>query len=242
MVTGAGKKSSWTEIGRSTTTPTTDTKRKEVKVDDYYVVVGFEVNNSDAFKDQTHDLAADYGHAFFYVVKNQVVASIFSFGPGEFGKDGWFGKGNSSTPNMYNVGAVIKNRYNNSRLGKSNYGVTEVVNGYKVPLTLTQGVLLIAENEKMRTKVALGKERYTAYLNDTCAETARDLLKSAGIDTPSGKGKVKHSGFVDLVVASATNPYMWQYNFSKTAFTHALLKINNPDPDQWIGGSDPLFP
>ena len=77
MATEPEKKTNWMEIGRSTTTATTNTKRKEVKVDDYYLVVGFEVNEPAAFKNGTQDLAIDYGHAFFYVVKNNVISKVF---------------------------------------------------------------------------------------------------------------------------------------------------------------------
>lgn len=62
-------KQKWIEIGRSFTSPVKNTKRKEVKVDEYYVVVGFEVNVPDAFINGTQDVGIDYGHAFFMLLK-----------------------------------------------------------------------------------------------------------------------------------------------------------------------------
>jgi hypothetical protein len=62
----------WKEIGRSQTSPTAVTKRTEVKVDDYYLVIGFEVNKATAFVDGTHDLGVGYGHAFFLFGQEQI--------------------------------------------------------------------------------------------------------------------------------------------------------------------------
>lgn len=39
-------------------------------------------------------------------------------------------------------------------------------------------------------KVNNGKEKYTAYINDTCAETAKDILDDSGIETPDADGYV----------------------------------------------------
>jgi hypothetical protein len=55
-------------------------KRAEVTLDSYYLVVGFEVNFPKAFVNQVHDLHVDYGHAFFYLVKNSKIEKSFSFG------------------------------------------------------------------------------------------------------------------------------------------------------------------
>lgn len=259
MVTAAGKKSSWMEIGRSTTTPTTDIERKEVKVDDYYVVVGFEVNSPAAFIGDVQDLAVDYGHAFFYVVKNKQVSKLMSFGPAGAGKVGWGNKGNSALPNAYNTGAFLKDGYQNARPGTPDYGITELVTAFKIPLSIKEGIKLESETEKIRARIIGGKQQYTAYMNDTCAETARDVLVSADIDTPSGSGIVRHSGLgvatatvVDTyfgkyrIGVTAVNPYMWHKNFKASS---RESKTYSPPVDpttgvQWkpvVGDSDPIF-
>jgi hypothetical protein len=231
----------WVEIGRSTTSSPDNKKRAEVKVDDYYVVVGFEVNNASAFKDDTQDLAIDYGHAFFYVVKNKVIVKLLSFGPGGAGKTGWFNRGSSEAPNGYNTGAFIKDGYQNSRPGDADYPITETVKAFKINLTQKQGTDLVAVTENARKDIKSGKQRYTAYLNDTCAETARDILKKASITTPSGSGKVKHSDIVSFPIAYAVNPYMWHHNFKKEGKTEVTYK---PPYASWrppTGEMDPIF-
>jgi hypothetical protein len=250
------KKPSWVEIGRSTTTPTTNTQRKEVKVDDYYVVVGFEVNNPDAFVNDVQDLGApsrrdgsSFGHAFYYVVKNKVVSMLLSFGPAsgvdpaskEAPKIGWLDKGSRSdtAPNKYDTGALIKDGRKNARLGTPDYGISELVTAFKIPLTLKQGLALEKETQAMREQISSGKQKYTVYMNDTCAETARDVLSSAGIDTPSGAGAVKHSGVANFALVYAVNPYMWHKNFAKSAYQ----KGSRPAEGEWtpkLGGKEPI--
>lgn len=260
MATEAEKKPKWKEIGRSTTTPTTDTKRKEVTVDDYYVVVGFEVNKPSAFTDEVLDLAIDYGHAFFYVVKNKEVSRLFSFGPSGAGKTGWLDKGDSRNPNAYNTGALLKNGYQNARPGTPDYGISELVTAFKVPLTTSQGIKLEVETDKVRGEIVAGRQKYAAYMNDTSAEIARDVLDSAGVDTPSGSGIVRHSGMgiaiatvVDAGIIgkyrigfTAVNPYMWAKNF-KSSGRESRSYSPPVDPatgGQWrpiVGASDPIF-
>lgn len=43
----------------------------------YILTVGFEVNHADAFVDGIQDLSIDYGHAFFYITKNDIVTVFF---------------------------------------------------------------------------------------------------------------------------------------------------------------------
>lgn len=237
-----GKALKWSEIGKSTTTPIDNKVRKEVRVDEYYVVVGFEVNNPAAFKDGTQDLAIDYGHAFFYVVKNHIISKVFSFGPKGAGKVGWFGRGSSDTPNNYNTGAVVKDGFKNARPGNPDYAITEEVKAFKLLLTTKQGIALELETEKTRQKIIAGKQKYTAYMNDTCAETARDVLAAADISTPSGSGAVKHSGVINVSIAYAANPYKWHQNFVKAGHVEVVGKLDDGNPAMLLGRGDPLFP
>ncbi len=254
MVAPSPEKPTWEEIGRSTTSPTENTRRKEVAVDDYYVVVGFEVNDPKAFVNDVQDLGIDYGHAFFYVVKNRVVVRVFSFGPAGAGKVGWFNQGNAENPNAYNRGAVLKNGYQNSRPGTADYRITDKVSAFKIPIGISQGVQLIKATDKARSEIANGRQRYTAYMNDTCAETARDIIGSAGIDTPSGSGIVRHSGigiasgkavgtpFGDVVVGfTAVNPYMWHKNFAADAkYGAASGLLDDLNPARLLNRADPF--
>jgi hypothetical protein len=253
MVTSSGEPRKWAKIGEVTSTPSGGKKGKEVKVDDYYVVVGFEVNNPAAFVNDAQDLAIDYGHAFFYVVKNLLIERVFSFGPKGGGKVGWFNAGNSSDPNWADTGAVLKDGYQNARPGTPDYRISEEVSAFKMPLTATLGVRLVEETEAQRQRVISGKQRYTAYMNDTCAEEARDVLSSAGVASPEGAGIVRHSGmgiatgtYVDtrlgryLVGFTAVNPYMWHKNFKASAYASS----GYTPPPAWlpaVGAADPIF-
>jgi hypothetical protein len=242
MATTPEPKPAWKEIGRSVTTPTSKTERKEVKVDDYYVVVGFEVNNPSAFVDDVQNLdvshGGDYGHAFFYVVKNKLITKVFSFGPSGKGKVGWFDQG--SRYSVTNTGALIKDGYKSARPGTPDYGVTEKITAFKIALTHNQGRRLEVETDSLRSKIDSGKQKYTVWVNDTCAETARDLLSSAGVETPSGSGWIKYSGLLDKGSVYAVNPYMWAKNFSKSTSPKAEGNMTI-DPTKWVGRPDPLF-
>jgi hypothetical protein len=257
MTNATEKKPKWVEIGRSTSSPTKNTERKEVKVDDYYVVVGFEVNNPEAFVNDVQDLGANsarygngFGHAFYYVVKNKVVTKVFSFGPlgvpddsPDAPKLGWLDKGSriDTESNKYDRGAVIKDGRKNARPGTPDYAVKELVKGFKIPLTLKQGLSIEKETEAVRQKIITGKQKYTVYMNDTCAETARDVLSSAGIDTPAGKGFVKHSGVASFPLVYATNPYMWHKNFVASGSVEVSKNLSDSDPSKLVGSKDPLF-
>lgn len=242
MATEPEKKTNWMEIGRSTTTATTNTKRKEVKVDDYYLVVGFEVNEPAAFKNGTQDLAIDYGHAFFYVVKNNVISKVFSFGPKGAGKVGWLGRGNSESSNRYNTGAILKDGFKNARPGNPDYAIPDEIKAFRIPLTAKQGMALERETDKVRQEIISGRQKYTAYMNDTCAETARGILAAADISTPSGTGAVKHSGVVNMPIAYAINPYVWHQNFVKAGHVEVAGKLDDSNPAMLLGRRDPIFP
>lgn len=234
----------WKLVGNSTTSPTDNKKRKEVKLEDrYYVIVGFETNYPSAFLDETQDLAIDYGHAFFYAVRNNIVQFSFSFGPSGFGKVGWFDSGERlrGSPNKYDSGAVVKNGMQNSRPGTSDYPITEPIKAFKITLTKKQAEALEKETSAVREKITSGKQKYTAYMNDTCAETAREILSDSGIKTPGAAGKVKHSGMLSFPIAYADTPYKWHHSFKEAGYKELKFKpptkIWNPE----IGKIDPLF-
>lgn len=237
----------WKKVATSTTTPTDNKKRKEVELkDSYYVVIGFEVNNPAAFIGNTHDLAEDYGHAFFYTVRNNIIQQRFSFGPNGPGKIGWFDSGgrNRGTPNNYDIGAILKDGYKNARPGTPDYGISERMKLFKVTLTKKQAEELEKNTAKLREEIISGKQQYTAYINDTCAETARDVLSKSGIDTPTGSGKVKHSGIVDFPIAYAVNPYMWHFNFKNDGYRELIYRPRLGPDAKWyppLYDKDPIF-
>lgn len=221
----------WKEIGRAQTTPTAMTKRTEVKVDDYYLVIGFEVNKTLAFVREIHDLGVDYGHAFFYLVKNKHIHKVFSFGPRAAGKTGLF-----------------KDGYSNARPGTPDYAITEHVRAFRFRLTQVQAKQLEVEMDKTREEIKSGKYLYNARVNDTCAESAKEVLEDADIDTPSGSGKIKDSSKLSFVLVSAVNPYQWHHNIKKAG--HIEVKYKPPGvetstiPGAWhppVGDLDPIF-
>jgi hypothetical protein len=220
-----------------------------VKPDEYYVVVGFEVNNPLAFVDDVQDLGVHsarygngFGHAFYYVVKNKKVSKFFSFGPSDEGKIGWNDKGSEDREelNKYDRGAFIKDGRKNARQGTPDYAIEEVVTAFKIPLTPNQGVTLENKTEEMRQKIITGKQKYTVYMNDTCAETARDLIVDSGIDTPDGSGWVKHGDVAKFPLVKAVNPYMWHKNFTKTVYKKAIYKTFKAKP-VFVNGPDRIF-
>lgn len=236
--------SGWVPVGQSRTSPIANKKRAEAVLDNYYLVVGFEVNNPKAFVNEVHDLAVDYGHAFFYIVRNSKIAKFFSFGPAAPGKIGWFNKGElpGFGRNAYNIGAVKKDGYRNSRPGRPDYPIRELVKAFRIALSLEQTGTLEAETDKVRLQVLNGDILYNAMLNDTCAETAKEVLDSAGIPTPSGSGLVKHSGILDFPVAYAVNPYKWHQDF-REKYREEFYKVRGRS-GPWIpapGDDDPIF-
>lgn len=233
-----GKK--WVLLGKSVTTPKhPDKKPKEVVISLPYAVVGFEVNNEAAFteidlmpdnkffnpldvhsKHWVHHLDEDYGHAFFYIVQYDKVVEFFSFGPNGKGKVGWMNKGGGShAPNKWDLGAVIKEGHADSRPGTPDYEVGEDTRLFRIDLTVEQYSILIKETTKQRELITSGKQKYTAWVNDTCAETARDVFVAAGINTPSGTGLIQKS----VVWVYAVTPYMWYHNFKKEGRKEARI-------------------
>lgn len=231
------------EIGRSTTTPTQQTERKEVKIIAPYVVVGFEVNNPNghAFDNlvQNLDIGAggDYGHAFFYLVEDGKIVRLFSFGPAaQRGKVGWLDLG-EKYPAARN-GAIIKDGYADARPATANYPVTEVTRLFRVEITMAQAGQLKKEIDFLAKDISKGKASYTVWLNDTCAETARDLLDKADIKTPAGAGEV-NAPSIGKMWFTMVNPYMWHHNFKRAGFKEATLE---PMKYEWQAAQSTQMP
>jgi hypothetical protein len=233
----------WKPKGTSKTSEIANTKRKEIKTDIYYVIVGFEVNDLDAYVNEVHDLGKGYGHAFFYVVKNSKVTRMFSFGPAGDGKAGWFDQGGMDrgqthpAPNLWNTGALIKDGAASTRPGTPDYRIDGATRLFKISLTQATYDKLLVSTDYMRGRIQSGAEKYTAWLNDTCAETSRDVLISAGIANPEGSGKVKNGAFS---IPSAVNPYKWHDNFKKAGFKEVRFEMSTIRWKTVVGTTDPV--
>jgi hypothetical protein len=231
-MTNMGSEGKWTKIGSSATSPVSNTQRKEVFADTYYLVVGFEVNYPSAYKDGVHILDEDYGHAFFYTTKNAVVTQFFSFGPISRGKVGWLNSG-------VTTGALIKDGYADARQGTPDYPISENIRLFKIDITASQAERVITETNKVRQEITSGKQKYTAWINDTCAETAKEILDDAGVKTPSGSGPISKGGWE---VIYAVNPYRWHENFVKAGVREVPVKHGDlPKEGMMVVGSKDAF-
>lgn len=133
------------------------------------------------------------------------------------------------------------------RPGTADYSIGEDTKLFRLKLTKEQADILVKETDRVRNEIRDRKQLYTAYVNDTCAETAQDILKTA-IVVPDGAGIVRaaHIGTIlgyDIWLQpkfTMVNPYMWHKNFKKqyteisqhiNTISHNVLKtVGDPDP------------
>lgn len=194
--TASGNTNNQTTSGTTQQQPQT-TVNQQISNPKYIVTIGFEVNHiATAFINDTQDLSVDYGHAFFYITKDDLVTVFFSFGP-----------------NGAAVPGKITDEYNGPRPGNTSYAVTEISKLFRLEINETQADNVLKAATDFTSKVAAGTEKYNASNNDTCAETARDILKEGGVKTPSGSGHITGIG-LDFITKTFTfvNPYMWHKN------------------------------
>jgi len=241
MTTTPSQTLKWKNIGSSRTSPVSDTTRQNVQLDTFYLVIGFEVNSADAFNNNIHDLAIDYGHAFYYLVQNIKIIQSFSFGPHGPGKIGWFNKGITKEKQVYTIGAIKKDGHKNSRPGTADYMITEKVKAFKVPINRKQAEALNQKTMKARVEIYEGKLTYSAMINDTCAETAKEILDDSDIDTPGGFSWVKHSEIADIPIAYAVNPYRWHRDFKAKYEELIFYPEGLAEWIPMIGESDPIY-
>jgi len=163
---------------------------KHVKItrpDRYILTIGFEVNNKKAYTQQftlptpvelivkdkdyfshnNQNLSEDYGHAFIYVTKNDIVMSSFSFGP-------------AKSPES------MKEAFGN-RPGDTLYLVSEVAKLFRFKISKEQADKVKENIVQFTQKVESQQIHYAPYKNDTCAASAKEILDQSNIDTPSGK-------------------------------------------------------
>lgn len=199
---------------RSSTATTRLSKQNEVNVVKvtisreckYILTIGFETNHPEAFYNETLNLSVDFGHVFFYITKREplssfdIVDTFFSFGPLGYGESG-----------------KITNEYNGERPGDTTYLIKEVSQMFRLRISKKQAEKIKAKSAQFTHEVDTKKVFYNASTNDTCAETARDILSSSGVPTPDGHGAVVGTGnlLADMITynLSMVNPYMWFKNF-----------------------------
>ncbi len=221
--TGAGSQTSSGSTTNQTTSGTTQqqpqtTVNQQISNPKYVVTVGFEVNYPSAFVNDVQnlgeedpietdpskphyrdriDIIGDYGHAFFYVTKDDEVTDFFSFGPGG--------------------GHIADSKGGRGRLGDTAYTIGEISQFFRLLISEEQADKIKAEMAKFQAKVDSQEILFNPAKNDTCAATARAILKAAGVNTPKGKGHITGtgSGLANTVagIFNFTNPYMWHKNF-----------------------------
>lgn len=211
--------------------------------DEYYLIIGFEVNllesiviDGDTYEKafekatNTQDLTVEdgYGHNYFITIKNGIVDTFFSFGPGVDPNAGTLEEIEEST---YATPSFIErqkgiDRFSGERPGDTEYSITEVSQIFKFKINKEQlnNIQLHANNFK--AKVISQEEKYTAYKNDTCAETAKDILDLANIPTPNGEGHVHTSSdLANKLIGNKTyvTPYSWHDQLETLYGSHNVL-------------------
>ena len=197
--------------------------------DEYYLIIGFEVNllESLVIDGETYEKAFDkttntqdltvedgYGHNYFITIKNGIVDTFFSFGPGvdlNAGTPEEIEESTYATPSFLERQKGI-DEYSGKRPGNTEYSITEVSQIFKFKINKEQlnNIKLHANNFK--AKVRSQEEKYTAYKNDTCAETAKNILDLANIPTPNGEGHVHTpSDIANKLIRNKkyVTPYSW---------------------------------
>lgn len=190
--------------------------------DQIYLIIGFEVNVSSAYNVRTNtqnldiDNGGDYGHAFFFTIKNGRVVTFFSFGP----------RGGASP---YLIESLVGiDEHTGRRPATTSYAITEIATLFKFKISQAQLDRIKYRADLTKKGVMRGLVKYTVYVNDTCAETARDILKNAGISTPYGGGRVvTPSRFANNITTSVdmVNPYSWHYHI-KTKYGEGYRYTN----------------
>ncbi|MEJ8676839.1 hypothetical protein [Chromobacterium amazonense] len=177
-----------------TTTAKTQPKEKNAVVehrDDVYVlVIGFEVNNpqvyretdmGDGTKRKVHYVLEDPGHTFMYLTKNLKITFFYSLGPAYHDP--------------------VRRAYGP---GTADFHIPGATRLYRFVLTEAQYEKMLAKGKEYRADVAAGTRYYNVFQNFTCARSARDIIAVGWPSVPKGESVVGNSQIAkDMVV----NPY-----------------------------------
>lgn len=202
-----------------------------VQVDKCYLIIGVEVNVEEAYRVEKimfsrkvarHQILegvnSDFGHGFFYVVKNNKVDSFFSFGP-----TGHKDKGNI-------IGRSSTCQYPISEVTQLFYLEIEKEKAEKIKKDVKK-IFDNSNNEIYDKKLKVWVEqksnvkKYRVTTNETCAKEAENILKKHLKDkVPSGMGYIKYN----KISMKAINPYAWHESLVKSK----LKKYTYPEYPQ----------
>jgi len=219
--------------------------------DTFTLVIGNEVNLWDkVYRNGVYYIGKHHqtGHSFFYVTKNGIVYSAFSFGPANHDNILQINEGTTD----YEIGQVFRfHRFSISR--EQAIQIKKQVNIFKgklkAPNTITKnqaaafvGMTKVEVNnpDKMYYNPAFG--------NYTCAAEAKEVLELSGIHTPKGKGPtdiwpdtqnriksyiIPESSFLSDIKSpiEVVNPYEWYYNISQKYGEGELYQGVDPKRD-----------
>lgn len=195
-------------------TAASDKPITELKTDIYYVVIMIDASHPEkAFGYRRYPFSTpfkyhtpvpgvgDPGHTLYYIVKNGVIQAVYSLGP--------------------------KSALQAAR-GQATADCTMKTMAYafKFNISKDKAIKLINETNEKRKLIAEGKIIYNAFVNDTCASTALDILRPYIPSLPQGRGKVG----IDGIFINAVTPY-WLFEDFKKAGTP--YKVYPTDPSRY---------
>ncbi|TCM70911.1 hypothetical protein EC844_101185 [Acinetobacter calcoaceticus] len=185
----------------------------EIIIDKYYVVIGVEANKPEAYRVEKITFSKktakhqyldgrdfDWGHAFFYVVKNDEVFCFFSFGPsaGKWKANNLIGKASTC---QYPIGEVAQLFIINIEQDVATKIKMDVDRVYK-----KSNNTLYNEKTSQWEEFKSLDQKYRPATNETCAREAEQILKKHLKErVPSGLGYVKWKN----ISKKAVNPYAW---------------------------------
>lgn len=200
--------------------------------DTFTLVIGHEVNVMDkVYPNQKYHIGAagQTGHSFFYVTKNGIVYSAFSFGPANHEH---LSQTNEGTVD-YEIGQVFRfHRFSITReqaiqIKKQ----TDIFRGKVNEPTLIEGYSPAPYGGMIKTQVFNPNKMYYSPLsfNQTCAAEARAVLTKANIKTPSGLGSIDVSGdWVKRILLPIQTGLMPMEGFENTITGTSPVKVTNP--------------
>lgn len=199
----------------------------KIKVDQYYVVIGVEANNENAYREDKitfsnkiakHQYLSgpnlDWGHAFFYVVHNEKVICFFSFGPSA-GKKLGENKiiGNASTC-QYSIGEVTQ-----MYVLKIDEDSAHKIKKDVEQMYLKSNNQMYDEESESWVTYSSNEKKYRAITNETCAKEAYNiLLKYLGNKIPNAFGYIKTYG----ISKNAICPYAWNESLNSSKLNHYI--------------------
>lgn len=177
-------------------------------VDKCHIIVGFEIDEDSykelynlqtiylpnsatpsiiAVKDRSLNfLVDDVGHAFFYIVKNNLVQQFFSFGP-----------------------VKPKSIF---RQGTPDYHLRDKTHLFRIPISYPQYISIMDYTNIARERIISGDKYYNIFNNYTCASSTKEILdKIIPKKIPYGRGHIAVY-YIDIPF-DAIHPYAWYNSF-----------------------------